>query len=115
MSCNSDIQLIEKITCKNSLATYDSYDIWKTKLGLITKQLYYKNKYIGVLPAGLLTFFDQYINNRIRFGYKKQEFPIVRAQAALSLINLYHLEKKKIYLKFVPIVLLLYPNPQVCA
>lgn len=100
MSCNSDIQLIERIACKNSLATYDSYDIWKTKPGLIIKQLYYKNKYIGILPAGLLTFFDQYINNRIRFGYKKQEFPIVRAQAALSLINLYHFKKKHIYLIF---------------
>ena len=84
----------------NDLQTYDPYDIWKTSIGIKVKQLYYKNKYIGLIPAGLLSIYDIYINNRLRFGYKKQEYPIVRAQAALSLINLYKKGDNLEYLEY---------------
>ena len=96
----SDLQFIEKFACQDSLATFDPYDIWKTKFGLKTKQLYYKNKYLGIIPASILSIYDQYLNNKIRFGYKKQEYPIVRAQAALSLLNLYKKTKKTKYLNY---------------
>lgn len=93
-------KLIEQYCLKDDLSTYDPYDIWKTNLGIKVKQFYYKNKYLGLLPAGDLTIYDLYINNSLRFGYKKQEYPIVRAQACLALLNLYKKEPKDIYLDY---------------
>jgi hypothetical protein len=92
--------LIERYLLTNDLSTYDPYDIWKTNVGVKVKQLYYKNKYIGIIPAGVLTIYDLYINNNLRIGYKKQEYPIVRAQAALALLNLYKKEHKDIYIEY---------------
>ena len=92
-------KLIEKYLLNDDLSTYDPYDIWKTGVGIKTKKLYYKNKYIGLIPAGLLSIYDIYINNRLRFAYKKQEYPIVRAQAALSLMNLYKKDNNIEYLE----------------
>jgi len=93
-------ELIEKYLLSDDLSTYDPYDIWKTDIGIKVKQLYYKNKYLGLLPAGVLTIYDLYINNSLRLGYTKQEYPIVRAQAVLTLINLYKKSKKEIYLEY---------------
>lgn len=84
----------------DDLASYDPYDIWKTDIGIRTKQLYYKNKSLGLIPAGLLTLYDLYINNTVQIGYKKQEYPITRAQAALSLLNLYRKKNDQKYLKY---------------
>jgi hypothetical protein len=92
--------LIERYLLTNDLSTYDPYDIWKTNVGVKVKQLYYKNKYIGIIPAGVLTIYDLYINNNLRIGYKKQEYPIVRAQAALALLNLYKKEHKDVYIEY---------------
>lgn len=94
-------ELIDKFLLQNNLLTYDPYDIWKTSIGIGAKKFYYKNKLVGLLPAGLLTLFDFYINNTLRIFYKKQEYPIVRAQAALALLNLYKKEQNEKYLGYV--------------
>jgi hypothetical protein len=95
-----DNRLIEKYLLQDCLATYDPYDIWKTKIGIVVKRFYFQNKYLGLIPAGILTIYDLYINNKFRLLYKKQEYPIVRAQAALCLLNLYEHDKKNIYLEY---------------
>lgn len=95
-----NFELIERYCLSDDLSTYDPYDIWKTSIGVKVKQLYYKNKYIGLFPAGILTFYDLYINNSLRLGYKKQEYPITRAQAALALMNLYEKDHKPLYLEY---------------
>ena len=41
------------------------------------------------MPAAALTLFDTYLNNRARWFYQRQEYPIVRAWAALILLKLY--------------------------
>ncbi|CAA6807595.1 MAG: Unknown protein [uncultured Sulfurovum sp.] len=94
------VEYIKNYLLSESLATYDPYDVWKTSWGAKIKQLYYYNKYLGLLPAGLLTIFDFYINNKKRYAYHKQEYPIVRAQAAISLLNLYEKEKDTEYLSY---------------
>ena len=66
-------ELLKKYLLTDDLSTFDPYDTWKTNLGISIKQLYYKNKYIGLVPAGILSIYDMYINNSLRFGYKKQE------------------------------------------
>lgn len=96
----NSFNLIEQYCLWDDLSTYDPYDIWKTSVGIYAKKLYYKNKYLGLFPAGMLTIYDLYINNTLRLGYKKQEYPIVRAQAALALMNLYKKDPKPVYLEF---------------
>jgi len=92
--------LIEKYLLRDDLSTSDPYDIWKTNLGIKIKKLYYGNKYLGLVPAGILTIYDLYINNNLRLGYQKQEYPIVRAQSALALLNIYKKDKNNIYLEY---------------
>jgi hypothetical protein len=91
---------IESYLLKENLSTYDPYDIWKTSSGSKIKKFYYKHKYLGLAPAGVLTIYDLYFNNNLRRAYKKQEYPIVRAQAVLTLLNLYRKNKQKIYLEY---------------
>ena len=71
------------------MSTYDPYDIWKTGVGFQIKQLYNRRSWAGIAPAGTLTLFDTFLNNRLRIGYRRQEYPIVRATAALCLLNRY--------------------------
>jgi len=80
------------------LRSYDPYDIWKTKIGIKTKSLYYKNRILGALPAMALSSWDMFVNNQWRLGYKKQEYPIVRALAANSLLNLYEGKRDEVLL-----------------
>ena len=84
----NNFKLIEYFCLKDDLSTFDPYDIWKTNFGLCVKKLFNQNKFIGAFPAVLLTFFDLYINNKKRFFYSKIDYPIVRALASLSLLNL---------------------------
>jgi rhamnogalacturonyl hydrolase YesR len=92
--------LIEKYLLKESLSTFDPYDIWITKTGQKVKQFYYGHNLIGIVPAGLLTVYDFYINNTLRLGYKKREYPLLRAQAALTLLSLYSVDAKREYLLY---------------
>jgi hypothetical protein len=92
--------LIEHFCLKDNLSSYDPYDIWKTKTGVNIKKLYFKNKFFGFLPATFLTLTDFYLVNKSRFLLKSQEYPIVRAQAGISLINLYLKTSNKEYLDF---------------
>ncbi|HEX3386487.1 MAG TPA: hypothetical protein VHS53_14910 [Mucilaginibacter sp.] len=72
---------------QESLKTYDPYDIWKTGLGLKVKNLFNNNRLLGAGPAMALTMIDLWLNNGLRIGYEKQEYPIARATAALTLLN----------------------------
>ena len=94
------IELIEKYCLQDDLSTYDPYDIWQTNFGFKVKNLYNNNKSIGLIPAGVLTLVDLYVNNKRRYFYSKQEYPVVRALAAQALLNLYHIEKKEAYLEY---------------
>lgn len=100
MKTSSILQNIKTVCLTNDLACHDPYDIWMTQTGIYVKSLFNRNKYLGLLPAAGLTLWDHFINNRARLGYKKREYPTVRAMAALSLLNLYKIEKKDEYLRF---------------
>jgi hypothetical protein len=93
-------KLIENFVLSDDLETYDPYDIWKTNFGSRIKQLYYQNKYLGLIPAGTLSLFDLYLNNKQRKFYTKQCYPITVAQAILTLLNLYQKEQKYKYLTY---------------
>lgn len=94
---------VKEVFCQAELKSYDPYDIWKTAIGIKTRKIFYRNKWIGLIPAGVLTIYDLYLNNDKRVGYASQEFPIVRAIAALTLINLYESNKDLEALEFAKI------------
>lgn len=81
--------LIERFCIGDDLSTHDPYDVWKTGLGFQVKQLYNRRPWAGLGPAAMLTVFDAFVNNGMRIGYRRQEYPIVRATAALCLLNRY--------------------------
>ncbi len=79
--------LIKHFCLRDDLSTYDPYDIWKTALGFQVKKLFNRNRRFGVVPAGALAMLDV-VNNGPRKFYTAVEYPIVRAFAALCLVNL---------------------------
>lgn len=99
----SCLSRIKEVFCQTELKSYDPYDIWKTTIGIKTRKIFYKNKWLGLLPAGMLTVYDLYVNNNWRLGYKEQEYPIVRAMAALTLINLYENDNDQEALKYAKV------------
>jgi hypothetical protein len=90
--------LVSRYCLRDDLSTFDPYDLWKTKLGFLIKNLFNCHRRLGIVPAITMSLFDTYINNRTRFFYRKQEYPIVRAWAALILLNVYRTDPKEIYL-----------------
>ena len=85
--------ILEEFINQKGLSTSDPYDIWKTQLGLVIKSGFYKNKLLFFPLASFVSLIDIFINNSTRFFYKNQEYPIVRAQLALTLINIYRITK----------------------
>lgn len=91
-------QIISKYLFSDSLETFDPYDIWKTDFGIWVKDIFNTSRLLGALPAISLTLYDLLINNFLRLGYKKQEYPIVRALAAQILLNEYQLTNDQEFL-----------------
>jgi len=89
--------LIKKYCLQTDLRTYDPYDIWKTEFGFRVKNFYNCHHTLGLFPAGLLTIFDMFLNNRARLFYSKHDYPIVRAFAVLTIVNLNSIEPKDEY------------------
>lgn len=74
---------------QQKLASADPYDIWKTRLGFRVKGFYHRHPRAGLAFAAVLTLLDLYARPLVQRGYRRQEYPIARALAALTLLNLY--------------------------
>jgi hypothetical protein len=79
--------LVEQFCDNDDLSTYDPYDLWKTRLGYTVKDLYNRSRWYCILAAPLAA--GDLLNDGWRLFYTRQEYPIVRAFAALSLMNIY--------------------------
>jgi hypothetical protein len=92
--------LIEHFCAQEDLATYDPYDVWKTPFGFRVKDLYNRRPRAGLVLAAVLGGLDNFFNNRSRWFYATQEYPIVRAMAALCLATLHRQSGNGRYLEF---------------
>lgn len=81
--------LIRRFCLPADLRTPDPYDVWTTPWGCRVKEFYYRHPTAGIVPAAACTLFDQTLNHRARLFYQKREHPVVRAFAALSLLQLH--------------------------
>ncbi len=86
-------QAYKQLYLTNDLSTYDPYDIWKTNIGIKVKNMFNTSRILGAMPALILSVYDVLFNNSLRLGYKKQEYPIVRALAAQILLKEYNSTK----------------------
>ena len=74
---------------KNGYHSYDQYDFWNSDYGIISKRLYYKNKYLGipfVAPIFTAEIFFPYIRRQLA---SRKRFPIADAHFILGFTNLY--------------------------
>jgi len=92
--------MIRRFCMREGLSTYDPFDVWKTPLGFRVKDLCNTHRRLGFVPAGVLTVLDATVNNRARWFYRRQEFAIVRAWAALILLHTYRQTADPEYLTF---------------
>ncbi len=72
---------------RDDLRTWDPYDIWQTAFGFQVKDYFNHHRLLGLPGASLLALYDHFLNNGRRLGYARREYPIVRAWAALCLLN----------------------------
>ncbi len=92
--------MIERYCIRSDLSTYDPYDVWKTRLGFACKDYFNRHRLVGLTPAAVMTLFDCLINDRVRLFYRRQEYPVVRALAALSLLAAYKTVGTARYLEY---------------
>ncbi len=92
--------LIERFCARETLSTYDPYDIWKTSPGFWVKDLYNRQPALGLPLAASFALFDDVVNSRWRLFYAQGEYPIVRATAALCLLNVYERTRERRLLDF---------------
>lgn len=94
--------LIRKHLCNQNLATYDPYDIWTSILGQNLKSRYYDGGMLWKLVIYVYSFFGAIFGKLLRFmGVSmKREYPIVRAQAGLVLLNMFEIKNDKYYLDY---------------
>jgi hypothetical protein len=78
---------IRRICSSEDLRTFDPYDIWATRIGFWVKNFYNHHRLLGLPGAGALTAFDVACGDWHSSLYEAREYPVVRAWAALTLLN----------------------------
>jgi len=79
--------------------TYDPYDLWKTKLGLWLKKIYYRHGKFAIPIVAPFFILDAYTPRLIRLPLKAREYTIVRAFAVMASLNLFEISLDKKYIK----------------
>jgi len=80
------------------LKTFDPYDLWKTRLGLKLKKLYYGKGKIAIPLVAPFYLLDAFAPRLVRLFISPQEYPIVRALAVLAALNFYEMTSDRKYL-----------------
>lgn len=78
--------------------SYDQYDYWGTKIGILGKKLFLKNKIFALPIVFPLQIFESFLPNTRKLFAKKQRFAIGDAHFALGFMNLYQYYNDKKYL-----------------
>ena len=94
---SNGIKLIKNFLNKYNLSTRDPYDIWTLNIGVKTKKIFYNSGILKSFYRIIILYFLE-LTNLINFLAKKREYPIVRALAAQSALNLYLYTQDKKYL-----------------
>ena len=99
MSINDKLNTFYSWIEKNDKKSYDQYDFWASKYGIISKKIYYQNKILGAPFVGSIFILDIFFpwTRKILFK-KKSVFPIANAHLILGYINRYKISNNNKYL-----------------
>jgi hypothetical protein len=83
----------------NDSTSFDQYDFWNTKYGILAKKIYYKSSLLGI-PIIAPVFAAEIIcpQSRNLFSRKKR-FPIADAHFILSYLNFYLYTSETCYIQ----------------
>jgi hypothetical protein len=83
-------ELIRRHCLREDLSTPDPYDRWCTAVGRRLKAFYFGHRWAGLGPVAVWSLVDMCLDGLLPAG--RREYPVVRAVAAQSLLNLYEQE-----------------------
>lgn len=86
-----------------NLTTYDPYDLWKTRFGLWLKKLYYSKGCIAIPLVTPFYILDAYTPKLVRKFIQPQEYPTVRALAAMASVNFYEMTGNRKYIELAAV------------
>lgn len=79
--------------------SYDPYDIWGTPYGLLSRRVYYRNRFLG-LPLIAPVLLIELLCPRLRsILVRKQRYPTADAQLLLAFLNLHSLSPRDGYIE----------------
>jgi hypothetical protein len=79
--------------------SYDPYDIWGTRYGLMSRRIYYRAPLLGAFLVAPLLLMEMICPELRRLMVKKQRFATAEAQLVLGFLNLYQLTSDLLHLR----------------
>ena len=79
---------------KNGYASYDPYDIWGTRYGLLARRLYYAKHPLGLMLTAPLLIMEMVCPQLRALFIEKQRHPAAEAQLALAFLNMHESMRK---------------------
>jgi hypothetical protein len=79
-------------------SSYDPYDIWGSKFGVISRRIFYYNQFLGLFFIAPILLIDTLIPQARRFFLKKQRFATADAQLLIAFLNLFQITRNEQYL-----------------
>ena len=95
----SSISKLEKWISFQEYKSYDHYDFWSNKLGIIGRKLYYKNKYFGSPLVGILHLIDALLPHSRDIFFNKNISAEGMSDFARGYLRLYRIDGEVVYLE----------------
>lgn len=83
---------------KQGYESYDPYDLWGTRFGVLARRVYYDRRSLGLPLIVPLVLVETLCPWSRPLFVKKQRFATADAQLALAFLNLYHIAREEQYL-----------------
>src|SRR6185503_4161138 len=74
--------------------TYDPYDIWGTRFGVVARRLYYRKNPLGLAMTAPLILMEMVLPQLRRLLVRKDRYPTADAQLALAFLNLHEITRE---------------------
>ena len=84
---------------KHGYESYDPYDVWGTRYGLLSRRIYYGHRLLGLPLIAPVLMMEILCPSWRRWLVSKQRFATADAQLLLGFLNLYEAKGETIYLE----------------
>lgn len=97
-SLKTSIIKLENWISSQRYSSYDHYDFWSSKFGIISRGLYYKNRHLGFPIMGFLYLIDAFLPNSRMLFFKKEISCEALPYFARGYFRLYEVMRENAYL-----------------